>query len=303
MGRLLRQASRLNRRLSFEKPLRVSFREKRTGSPAEERVIRMGLLNHAAGRIQEKTKMAFYRNREGLMHRFYAEIREDGLAPLSPEDAKHALRVLRLAPGAEVELICAGRRFRARLLENAVLAPQQDLPSTESALRITLFQGIPKGDKMDWIVQKAVEIGVARIVPVSMERCVVRLNPQDAEKKQARWNRIAREAGKQSGRCLLPEVALPVSLEGLHREASGLDCCVVPWEEAREGGPAAFVQSHPKISSLGILIGPEGGISVQEIDHLRGVFRPITLGPRILRTETAGLAAAAAMLALYGEME
>ena len=236
------------------------------------------------------------------MHRFYASIREDGLAPLSDEDAKHALRVLRLVPGAEVELISDGKRFQATLREGAVLAPGPELPSTEAALRITLFQGLPKGDKMEWIIQKAVEIGIARIVPVRMERCVVRLTAAEEEKKRIRWNRIALEAGKQSGRCLLPEVLPAVSVQDLPRTAGELECCAVPWEEARGFGPLGFTQAHPGLSSLGILIGPEGGISPQEISLLRDSFQPITLGPRILRTETAGLAAAAVMLALYGEM-
>ena len=238
-----------------------------------------------------------------LMHRFYVDRLTDGKARLSPEDAHHALKVLRLTPGAEVEMVQEGKRFRARLLPDAVLEAGEELPSTEAGLRITLFQGLPKGDKMDLIVQKAVEIGVERIVPVLMERCVVRLNPADREKKQIRWNRIAREAGKQSGRCRLPEVGLPVPLSEILPIAASLDACAVPWEEARAAGPRAFLQGHPEIATLGLLIGPEGGISPEEIASLSPPFQPITLGPRILRTETAGLAASAALLALAGEME
>ena len=237
------------------------------------------------------------------MHRFYVDRLENGRAVLEPEDAFHALKVLRLSSGNEVELISEGMRYRAFLRDGAELEAAEPLPSSESALRITLFQGLPKGDKMDWIVQKAVEIGVAQIVPVRMSRCVVRLNVQDAEKKQVRWNKIAREAGKQSGRCLIPEVTLPVSLQDLPVLAVSLDACVVPWEEAKTVGPRAFMSAHPNLRSLGVLIGPEGGIDRNEITALSPAFLPITLGPRILRTETAGLATAAAMLALAGEME
>ena len=237
------------------------------------------------------------------MHRFYADQILEGRAFLSPEDAKHALKVLRLTSGAEVELMTGGRRYRALLRDGAALEPVEELSSTEAALRITLFQGIPKADKMDWIVQKAAEIGVVRVVPVVMDRCVVRLSPGDAEKRRERWSRIAREAGKQSGRCLIPEVSLPVPLSSLPKMADALDSAVVPWEEAHALGPLGFVQAHPGLTSLGILIGPEGGIDPSEIKALGTVFEPITLGPRILRTETAGLAAAAAMLALAGEME
>lgn len=238
------------------------------------------------------------------MHRFYADaLSEQGLAYLSPEDAKHALRVLRMNPGDPAELILPGQRYRAVLREGAALEPLEELPSTEARLRITLFQGLPKADKMDWIVQKAVEIGVDRIVPVIMNRCVVRLSPQDAEKKVLRWNRVAREAGMQSGRCRLPEVAPVISLRELPEIASSLDLCVVPWEEECTMGPRKFVAAHPDFASLGILIGPEGGIESGEIAFLGSAFFPLTLGPRILRTETAGLTAAAVFLALAGEME
>lgn len=238
-----------------------------------------------------------------LMHRFYAEQMDRETAFLSPEDQNHALRVLRLVPGDIVELMWQGNRFLGELQDSSSARVLRPLPSTEASLRITLFQGLPKADKMDWIVQKAVEIGVARIVPVLMERCITRLTPQDAEKKRVRWSRIAREAGKQSGRCLVPEVTLPVPLRALPELGREQDCCVVPWEEAGSVGPLGFVRDHPSFSSLGILIGPEGGIAPEEIESLKEVFCPVTLGQRILRTETAGLAAASAFLALRGEME
>ncbi len=237
------------------------------------------------------------------MHRFYTDQWQNQLAVLAPEDEKHAFRVLRLSPGDQVELISLGKRYLAVLREGALLEPLSPLPSTEANLRITLFQGLPKGDKMDWIIQKAVEIGVARVVPVMMDRCVIRLQPQDLPKKQARWARIAREAGKQSGRAELPEVTLPIPLSQVPGLASGLDLCIVPWEDAHSSGPLSIMRTHPDIRSAGILIGPEGGIDPSEIDLLRNLFHPITLGPRILRTETAGLVTAAAILALAGEME
>lgn len=237
------------------------------------------------------------------MHRFYVDCINQQMAVLSAEDSHHALKVLRLSRGDTVEVICQGKRYRAILKDEGQLKVLEELSSTEAALRITLFQGLPKADKMDWIVQKAVEIGVHRIVPVIMSRCVVRLSPQDGEKKQVRWARIAREAGKQSGRCILPEISSPVSFQLLPSLVADLEACVVPWEEIHTSGPLSFLNAHPHISSLGILIGPEGGISPSEITALKGIFQPLTLGPRILRTETAGLAAAAAFLALRGEME
>ncbi len=244
-----------------------------------------------------------------MAHRFYAE--EEASCPacflLSPEDTRHALRVLRLREGDGIELFAGGLRYEAVLDSPApdgritarVLRP---LPSTEPHLQLTLFQGLPKADKMEWIIQKAVELGVHRIVPVRMSRCVVRLEDRDVPRKLERWQRIAREAGKQSGRCVIPEVAPPVDWKDLPALAATLDACAVPWEECGGTGPRAFAGAHPELHSLGIVIGPEGGIDPEEM-ALLSACTPITLGPRILRTETAGLAAAAAFLALYGEME
>ena len=238
------------------------------------------------------------------MHRFYVEQPDArGRYPLTAEDAHHARKVLRLQPGSEVELITGGKRYRAKLTEDDLVEAGKALPSTEPALRITLLQGLPKGDKMDLIVQKAVELGVFRIIPVQMSRCVVHLTGPDGEKKRARWQKIAREAGKQSGRCLVPEVSLPVPLSALPALTAEEDACLVPWEEARSAGPLAFARAHPHPEKISILIGPEGGISPEEIAALPSAFQPLTLGPRILRTETAGLACVSALLALYGEME
>jgi len=237
------------------------------------------------------------------MHRFYGPLGPDGRALLSPEEARHALRVLRLSPGDPCELIAEGRRYRGVLLEGGRIEAIEELPSTEPSLRITLFQGLPKGEKMDWIVQKAAEIGVCRVVPVIMNRCIVKLTPPEGQKKAQRWQRIVLEACKQSGRTEIPTVEDPVPFSALSALSGSLQACAVPWEEEKSRGPAGFLRAHPDLRSLGLLIGPEGGIEPQEIAQLRDRFEPITLGPRILRTETAGLAACAAMLALRGEME
>ena len=244
------------------------------------------------------------------MHRFYADPDHSGDQSfvLTPEDALHALKVLRMKPGDQAEIILEGKRFLARLdraeAEGVVFAPLEILPSTEPRLFLTLFQGIPKSDKMDWIVQKAVELGVGRIVPVAFSRCVVRLNEKEGAKKQERWQKIAREAGKQSGRCVIPEVSAPVPFRALQDLFPSCGCVAVPWEECGEGGPLAFSGRHPGLSSAGIVIGPEGGISPDEIREMTGWgAEPVTLGKRILRTETAGLAALSVFFGLYGEME
>ncbi len=244
------------------------------------------------------------------MHRFYADPDHSGDQSfvLTPEDALHALKVLRMKPGDQAEIILEGKRFLARLdraeAEGVVFAPLEILPSTEPRLFLTLFQGIPKSDKMDWIVQKAVELGVGRIVPVAFSRCVVRLNERDGVRKQERWQKIAREAGKQSGRCVIPPVLSPVPFGALPDLFASCEQVAVPWEDCSRGGPLAFVRHHPSLASLGIVIGPEGGISPEEMQSMTAWGgEPVTLGKRILRTETAGLAALSVFSALCGEME
>ena len=244
-----------------------------------------------------------------LMHRFFTdpEPGPDGAVYLSPEDARHALTVLRLKTGQHIEVIRDGLRWDAEIgridaqrVSVRILSP---LPSTEPLLSVTLFQGLPKADKMDLIVQKATELGVNRIVPVLMNRCVTRPDPKDMVRKTERWQKIAREAGKQSGRCVVPEIAGPVSLNRLAGNSIP-ETNIVPWEEAAGFGPLAFRNRYPSLSSLGILIGPEGGIEKEEIDCLQAAgFIPVTLGRRILRTETAGIAALSSFMSLYGEME
>ena len=247
---------------------------------------------------------------ELIMHRFYADpARSAGdLVYLAEDDARHALSVLRLKAGQAVEVFLSGQRYEAEISSadrnDVCVKLLSQLPSAEAALSVTLYQGLPKSDKMDFIVQKAVELGVSRIVPVIMSRCVVKLNPKDAAHKLERWRKIAREAGKQCGRCMIPEITEPCTLSSLSTLPSFPETNIVPWEESEGNGPLAFSRSHPGLSSLGILIGPEGGIDRDEIDVLRqSGFIPVTLGKRILRTETAGLAAVASFMALYGEME
>ena len=226
------------------------------------------------------------------MHRFYAndDLNPGSVVTLAEEDARHACTVLRMKPGQQAEIIRSGERWSAEFLtlspREASLKLLSPLPSSEPSLSVTLYQGLPKSDKMDLIVQKAVELGVTRIVPVLMERCVSRPDPKDSVRKLERWRKIARS---------VKNIILDPQLPGVN---------IVPWENADSCGPLAFSNSHPDLSSVGILIGPEGGIDQAEIDFLcNSGFIPVTLGKRILRTETAGLAAISAIMCLYGEMD
>lgn len=243
------------------------------------------------------------------MHRFYADESgiADGLVRLNAEDAHHAQRVLRMKVGEEAQIFCDQRRYTAQITDmddGVTLRILEELPSTEAALRITLYQGLPKADKMELITQKAVELGADRVVPVAMSRCVVQLNAKDGAKKQERWQKIAREACKQSGRCMMMPVDAPISFKELLRRLPTHAAAIVPWEDAQGYSLRTFHQQHPDVRDVAIVIGPEGGMSPEEIDQMKAVScQSVTLGPRILRTETAGLSAISALLCLYGDME
>ena len=243
------------------------------------------------------------------MHRFYAEPGVTGPnVPLCEEDARHSTRVLRMKLGESCEMFVDGKRYAAEISsigDNGVQALLlSELPSTEAKLRITLYQGLPKADKMELIVQKSVELGAACVVPVAMSRCVVQLDAKDGRKKQERWQKIAREACKQSGRCEMMQVTEPISFKQLLAKLADHQAAIVPWEDARGYSLAKFHQEHPDITDLAIVIGPEGGMSEEEIARMKQAScQSVTLGPRILRTETAGLCAMSALLCLYGDME
>ena len=243
------------------------------------------------------------------MHRFYADDRgvTGNAAYLCEEDARHATRVLRMKEGESCELFADGRRFSGEIAsigEEVEVHILSELPSTEAKLRITLYQGLPKADKMELIVQKSVELGACAVVPVAMSRCVVQLDAKDGRKKQERWQKIAREACKQSGRCKMMQVSEPISFKQLLAKLPQHQAAIVPWEDARGYSLAKFHAEHPEITDLAIVIGPEGGMSEDEIARMKEAScQSVTLGPRILRTETAGLCAMSALFCLYGDME
>lgn len=241
------------------------------------------------------------------MHTFYMDhgaIFGDAVT-FPPEEALHAYRVLRLSPGDRVRIADGcGRLWEAELTKSdasgvtARLA--QALSNSESPVAVTLYQGLPKGEKMEWIVQKAVELGVSRICPVEMQRSVMRINGKAAQHKLERWQRIAREAAKQCGRGTAPEIALPAQFVQALPEMRSHELLIMPWEEAKDEHLNDVKQEHPQATDIGILIGPEGGISREEAESCNAL--QVTLGPRILRTETAAIAALAAVQMLWGDL-
>lgn len=217
------------------------------------------------------------------------------------EDEKHIKTVLRAREGEEITL-CDGEgmdyQCRIASLERGVLLDilSQEVCETEPKTKITLYQGLPKADKMELIIQKCVELGVDRIVAVSTERAIVKLDKKEA-KKLERWQKIAEAAAKQSGRGKIPEIGQQVlKFKEAVAEAKELDGAIIPYEREQETGIRQFVQNF-KGESVGVFIGPEGGFADEEIALAQeNGITPITLGKRILRTETAGMTTTAILL-------
>lgn len=238
------------------------------------------------------------------MHRFFARRLDDTRAALLPDEAAHALKVLRLSQGDECQALMEGQVYAAHIQETApevILLLDEALPSPEPSVHITLYQGLPKGDKMDYIAQKCTEAGICRIVPVLFSRCVAKWEKKDEDKKLPRWQRIAAEAAKQSGRAITPEILSPLTVKALCAALSRHELALVPWEDQKGNG---IRQNWEEQKDVAIVIGPEGGMAPEEIELLKAAGAvPVTLGPRIFRTETAGLAALISLLTLSGDME
>lgn len=225
---------------------------------------------------------------------------EDGLIRITGSDVNHIKNVLRIRQGEEMlvsdgtgrDYLCqaeeiAGLEVTVRILETE--EEVRELPS-----RIWLFQGLPKSDKMEFIIQKAVELGAAGIVPVSTRNTVVKLDPKKEEAKVKRWQAIAESAAKQSKRSLVPRVSGIMTLKEAfdYVESQGFSVRLIPYEhEAGMDGTKTELDAAGPGQDIAVFIGPEGGFDEREIElALSKGVRPISLGRRILRTETAGLA-------------
>jgi len=218
--------------------------------------------------------------------------------------AHHLLRVLRLRPGAEVHLFDgSGLEYPAEILSTSgrnecrVRLGASSRPPVESALEVSLFQAICRGDRMDWCIQKATELGVARIVPIVTERTEVRLDPARAEKRCRHWQQVAIAAAEQSGRVRVPPVDPPLAIADV---AAGDDLGLF-LDPRAESGLADL--AAPSGGRCALIIGPEGGLSPAETQHLQGQgFQALRMGPRVLRTETAGPVAIALLQARFGDL-
>lgn len=227
---------------------------------------------------------------------------------ISGQDTTHISKVLRLKTGDDL-LVCDGEgNDYASVIESVskeqiICSVLESFPcKNEPEVKVTLYQGLPKQGKMEWIIEKCTEIGISTIVPVQMTRSVVKLDSTQAPKKQERWQKTANEAAKQCGRGVIPQVMLPVKLQDLKQEDLP-DYLLVPYEEEK-AKPIKETLRGKKEKSVGIFIGPEGGFTEDEIDHLTSLgANCVTLGPRILRTETAGIVTLSLVLYEFDEMQ
>ncbi len=230
---------------------------------------------------------------------------------LAPDDAKHA-KVLRLQPGEHVAVVDAASDYfecEVATFEGGVLSVSiaQHLDAPERA-QVVLVQGLAKGDKMDTIVRHATEVGIAGFVPMICSRSVVKLDAKKAKARGERWEAIAKSAAMQSGRASMPEVSEPITVMQAAQAVAGATAVLVCWEEAPLGANFAQAINHAlhksatpaKDARIAIVIGPEGGLAAEEVQAFMDVCEnayAVSLGPSILRTETAGIVAPA--LALY----
>ncbi|HWQ61363.1 MAG TPA: 16S rRNA (uracil(1498)-N(3))-methyltransferase [Negativicutes bacterium] len=243
------------------------------------------------------------------MRRFFVDGELNGTVAITGPDARHIGRVLRLGPGAEIMVADRqGRTGRAAITAVTATAVQAEVHELlaadhEPPVSVTLAQGLPKGDKLEFIVQKAVELGAAAILPLACDNCTVRYDEAKRGSRRERWQKIAAEAAKQCGRGAVPAVAPIASLaEALGATADG-DTAVIMLYEGAGGQPLHDILAGCAASSYLLLVGPEGGFSPAEAElcRARGA-RIATLGPRILRTETAALAALSIVLYEKGDL-
>ena len=239
------------------------------------------------------------------MHRLYVppeQLASSPRVPLTAAQSRHLVTVLRLEPGAELEVFDGkGGRFRA-VLTRSGLELGAPLPSPARRLHVVLAQALAKGEKMDLVIQKATELGAARILPLATQRSVVRLDARRGADRSARWRRIAEEAARQCGRADVPAIDEPCGWDGVFAllradpERRGLLLDPDP-RELRLGDAARGV------SRLLVAVGPEGGFSPLERAHaVESGLIPAALGPLVLRSETAGLAALSVVLHVNGEL-
>lgn len=218
------------------------------------------------------------------------------------EDVKHISNVLRMKIGDEIQIcdidtsnnyLVELRKFEKEKISGIIKKKMES--EAESNININIFQGIPKSDKMELIIQKSTELGAKEFTPVDMERCISKITSKDEIKKIQRWQKISEVAAKQSGRDIIPKINNVVKIKKICEDIKKFDMVIVPYEKADKNSLKNALDELKKLNknmlTIGIVIGPEGGFSIEEIEALKNSgAKIITLGKRILRTETVALA-------------
>lgn len=235
---------------------------------------------------------------------------DNNIIKINNDDVAHIKKVLRSSVGDEL-LLCDGKGINYTAVINKIEDKQilldiiSSFPSeTEPNIEVTIFQGIPKASKMDYIIQKTTELGVVNIVPCKMNRCVSKIeNAKDAIKKCERWQKIAEEAAKQSGRGIIPKVSEPVDFKEAVNMMKNFDLSFAPYECEEQNKLKTVLTSKQNIKTVAFMIGPEGGYDLDETEFLSDNLIPtVTLGKRILRTETAGEAVLSMIMYELGDI-
>ena len=231
---------------------------------------------------------------------------EENRIKIIGEDVKHINQVLRAKIGEELTICNLDTTLNyittiSQITPEYVMCDIQDCVKSfvESNVQVTIFQGLPKADKMEYIIQKNTELGAKQIVPVEMVRCVVKLDSKKEGKKIERWQKIAESAAKQSGRDFIPKVENSINLQKLLNLIQKYDIVLLAYENEEKNTLKNVLKTleNKKNLKIGIIIGPEGGIDYKEVQKLLGAgAKTITLGKRILRTETVGLAMASIIM-------
>lgn len=229
---------------------------------------------------------------------------------IDTEDVSHISRVLRLGEGDtltvcdsqgtdyEVEIVMLGQK------EIVCKINSKSASASEPNIRVTLFQGLPKASKMEYIIQKTTELGITEIVPAKLSRCVVKIDSKkDETKKLDRWHKISESAAKQSGRGIIPKISPIMTLDEIIEKSKEFDLFFVPYECEEQKTLKETLLSKKDIKTVGFLIGPEGGFDIAETEKLKNAdIDTVTLGKRILRTETAGEAVLAMTMYEIGDI-
>lgn len=231
------------------------------------------------------------------MQKFFVKSKqiEENIIKIIGTDVNHIINVLRLKKDDEIQ-ICnedTSENYIAKITEydkeKVICKVIEKLNETvETNVNITVYQGLPKADKMELIIQKTTEIGVKEIVPVAMERGIVKLNEKDEHKKIERWQKIAEVAAKQSKRDIIPKIENVQKIENVYNKIKEYDLFIVAYEDEKCTTLKEILKQNSSTKNIAVLIGPEGGIDFKEIEKLKqNGARIVTLGSRILRTETA----------------